>query len=81
MEQDISAVWGSVIPTHHFLVVDEVCGWTLSKHFPICEKDVPEGLIMWVIGHDEEDLSSTGDFVDPNWGKNRSVLLFPWPSR
>ena len=52
--QCISEVFESAVPTHQFRVVDEGHDWTKSKNFPIGENDVAKGLIMFMIGSDEE---------------------------
>ena len=56
MDQCFSEVLGSAVPAHQFLLVDEVCSWVTTKHFPVEENNVSEGVGMWVVSGDEEDF-------------------------
>ena len=75
MDQCFAEVFGSAVPTHQFLVVDEICSWVSSKHFPVVENDVSEGVVMRVVGGDEEALSTDEDCVCTGVGTSKRVLL------
>ena len=55
-DQSSSEVFGSAVPAHQFLLVDEICSRVSSNHFPVAENDVSEGVVMWVVSGDEKDF-------------------------
>ena len=55
MDQHVSEVWGSAVPTHQFLLVDKVHSGVSSKHFPVGKNDVYKRVVMRMISDDQED--------------------------
>ena len=57
-------------------MIDEVCSRTSFEHFPVLEKDVSEGLVMWVISCDEKHSIIQGGLQQSGVGGGGQVDLF-----